>query len=449
MALLFLLALGLRLWFVAAAKVEDALRRSDTLDYLQYALNLVFNHVFSRSHPGDGAVVADSFRDPGYPAFLAALLLPLDLTDTWYAAVLCFQAVFGALTAVLAALVARRWLPAAWSLAAGVLVAIWPHNVVFTAYVLSETLFGFTLMLAVWLFCRATESGTRGAWLSAGLGFGAAAMVNAVLLPVAPLLALVLWRGRQLSVALAATFLAGALILPAAWAVRGCLIPSARAPEARIGINFVQGSWPEYHSAYIGALKHDPAALALMQSIGREQDLMLESPARAALSIWGRLRGDPWRYLGWYAWKPALLWAWHIRMGWGDVYAYPVHNSIYLTNPVMPAVEALCLALNPLLGALMACAGLSALLRRGRRSPGLDAIALLVALETLLYTILQSEPRYSIPFRALEMILAMTALDGLLVWWRSRSKGGGSGTRAENGAEQAVHSETAAIRGVI
>lgn len=440
--LVFALALGLRLWFVVAGSVEDALRRADSLAYLQYALNLVTLHTYSISHPADGPVVADSFRDPGYPVFLAGLLLLLGFTDKWYAAVLGLQALLGALTAVLALRIARRWLPPAAALAAGVLVAIWPHNVAFSAYVLSETLCGFLLALALWLLCRAGESGTRRAWFGAGLGFGLAAMVNAVVTPFAPLLALLYWRRRVLAAPLALALLCGATALPAAWMVRGWTLPAGQSAASRAALNLVEGSWPEYHAAYLRALAHDPAAQDLLRRIGAEEALMQRSPREGAAAVWSRLRAEPGRYLAWYAWKPALLWAWQIRMGWGDIYAYPVDHSIYLSNRVMPLLEALCFALNPLLFLLMAAAALTVLRRPAPAgaATGLHAVAALAVFETLVFTLLQAEPRYSIPLRPLEMILAVSAVAELLRLRRARML-------RRNMTSPAPPSETAAPRG--
>ncbi len=420
LAAVFILALGLRVWFVGAGTVENALRRSDTLDYLQYAFNLTLYQTFSHSHIADGPLQPDSFRDPGYPTFLAALLLPLDFTDAWYAAVLGIQVLLGALTACLAMLIARRWLPPHMALGAGMMSAVWPHSVVFCGYVLSETLFGFILSLAVWMTCRALEAGTRLRWFAAGFGFGAAAMVNATVAPLAALLALLLWRRSLLTARLAMVLLAGSLLLPGAWAMRAWSIPGDRAPTGRAAVNLVQGSWPEYHESYIRALAKDAAALARMRAIDLEQELMLRSPSAGFASIGARFRTDPWRYLGWYAWKPALLWAWSIRMGWGDIYVYPVAHSIYLSNPVMPAVEALCFALNPGLFLLMMAAVVAVLFRPNLATgrPGLLVVVALVGFETLVYTALQSEPRYSVPLRPFEMILTFTTLQGLL-WWRA------------------------------
>jgi hypothetical protein len=430
LALVCLLALGLRLWFVTAGSVQDAVQRSDSFAYVKYALNLAHSQVYSMSTPGSGPLLPDSFRDPGYPVFLAALLLLLGFTQKWYAAVLGLQAVLGALTAGLTVRIARRWLPAGAALGAGALVAIWPHNVAFTAFLLSETLCGFMLALALWLGCRAGEAGTRRAWLGAGFAFGLAAMVNAVVTPLAPLLALLCWRRRALAPALALALAGGALLLPAAWAVRGWSIEGGAVP-GRAVINLVQGSWPEYHQAYIGGLNGDPHAREVLDAIAREQQLMQSAPRDGAAAIAARLRAEPGRYLAWYAGKPVLLWAWSIRMGWGDIYAYPVDHSIYLSNPLMPAVEALCFALNPVLFLLMAAAALLALLRPvpSGGAIGLYIAAALAVLETLVYSVLQAEPRYSIPLRPFEMILAVSLAAELLRLRRARLLRRGPGRR--------------------
>lgn len=411
--LVFMLALAMRVWFIMDSSVENPLRRSDALAYLTYALNLVHSQTFSSSDPSDPVVVPDSFRDPGYPTYLALLMVFLGFSQTWYVVVLLTQGVLGALTASLTCVVGRRWLPGGWAAATGVVVALWPHNVVISGFVLSETLFGFLVIVAIWLSSCALESGSRKRWLGAGLAFGAAAMVNATITPFACLLALFLWKRRITAASLALALALGSLALPAAWAARGWSVDTDKSSAGRAMQNLVQGSWPEYHRAYIGSLQHDPEAQGIMEAINAEQQLALRSRVAGLQAIVSRVGAEPSHYLAWYAWKPALLWAWSIRVGWGDIYPYPVKHSIYLTNPVMPVLEALFFALNPVLFVLMGIAAI-ALLRPAAvtASPGLLIIALLVVFETLVYGLLQSEPRYSIPFRPLEMILAATA-----VWW--------------------------------
>ena len=414
--LIFALALALRVWFIATGTVEDALQRTDAREYFTYAKNLSYFHTFSGAHPPEEPLVPDSFRDPGYPSFLATLLMPLGATETWYRAVLLTQAVLGALTAGLTVLVARRWLSKWLAAGAGVMVALWPHNVVISGFVLSETLFGFMVMLAVWLGCRAFDSNSRVQWLGTGLAFGVAAMVNTTITPFASLLTLLLLKRRMATPSLALALLCGSLVLPGLWAARSWSMDDNKSSGSRAMLNFVQGSWPEYHDAYIGWLEHKPAAERTLQAIGQEQQLALQSPLAGVTAVWTRLRAEPLRYLEWYAWKPALMWGWSIRMGWGDIYTYPVLHSIYLTNPAMRLIESICFALNPILFLLMGAGTVILLFCPVARTTntGLLVVALLVVFETLVYSALQSEPRFSIPLRPLEFILAAVAIQGIL-----------------------------------
>jgi hypothetical protein len=57
-------------------------------------------------------------------------------------------------------------------------------------------------------------------------------------------------------------------------------------------------------------------------------------------------------------------------------------------------------------------------------NPGLLMVGSLAVFETLVYGVLQSEPRYSIPLRPLEMMLAASALWWMLQWRQRRSSTG-------------------------
>jgi hypothetical protein len=117
----------------------------------------------------------------------------------------------------------------------------------------------------------------------------------------------------------------------------------------------------------------------------------------------------------------------------------------------MPAVEAFCFALNPLLCLLMGGTVLAVLFRRTGfgDQPGLLAVVVLVGFETLVYSLLQSEPRYSIPFRPLEMVLAATALQGLLRLRRSPPPADNRAGAEPAGPPPQAPTEDAVPRGVI
>ena len=148
--------------------------RGDVRQYVAYAWNLVHHHTFSNADPGSTAVLPDAFRGPGYPLFLAGSLFVAGEGSGWYLLTLQIQALLGAATVALTMLLGRHWLSRKATLCAGLLMAFWPHHIAATGAVLSEVLFGFLLVLALWLTAEAARR-KRTAWAAiAGLIFGAA-----------------------------------------------------------------------------------------------------------------------------------------------------------------------------------------------------------------------------------------------------------------------------------
>jgi 4-amino-4-deoxy-L-arabinose transferase-like glycosyltransferase len=354
--------------------------------------------------------------------FLAALMWPLGSGDAWYHAVLLAQANLGAASAGLTVLIAARWLGVQAAITAGLMLAIWPHDIAISGFLLSESLFGFMVLLTLWQLLRAERSGNRIQWGLAGMGLGVAAMVNATLAPFGLLLGAMLWFRKAVPRRLLFTMMAGSLILPCAWGLRNSTVQGTDSIGGRAATNLVQGSWPEYHTDYIKSQFGDPQAMQQLAEIASEQQLASHALPQWLSSAALRFRSEPLHYLAWYGWKPALLWAWNIRMGFGDVYPYRIEHPIFKTSTAMRILESLCVAINPLLFVLMSIAVLMTLFRsRTLQAPvALYAVALLVAYETLVYTVLQSEPRYSIPFRSLQMILALSCCNWAWDLWRSR-----------------------------
>lgn len=425
-----LLALVLRWYFVTVAVVINPIR-GDTIQYFACAWNLAHLGVFSTSAPHAAVVVPDSFRDPGFPALLAVWLkLFGDHGLAWYAGILLTQALLGALTVMLVMLVGRRWLSLPWLAAAGVLAALWPHNIAMTADLLTETLFGFLCALALWLLTVALEKRSRIWMAAAGLALGCASLTNAILTPFFLLLALVFfWRAKPLR-RLLPVLLISAALLPGLWQVRGLTLASHDSAQRRALINLVQGSWPAYHQAWRASIIDGNArATAIMQTIDASQAQMLASPAAGFKAMFARFATQPWRYVVWYVLhKPVALWGWNIRISQGDIYTYPIINSPFSTNPVWRLIVALCYALNRWI-AVAALAG--AVLLMWRRTATQDAAALaakaagwttalLLLYATLIYTIFQTDPRYAIPFRGFEMLAAITALAALARWVAAR-----------------------------
>jgi 4-amino-4-deoxy-L-arabinose transferase-like glycosyltransferase len=411
--LLWAVAFGIRYYYVTHAQVLQPVNqlnvRGDAVDYYDYALNLSQYATFSKAPPGQVPPSGDSFRDPGYPIFLAAWMKVFSQWGYWYAAVLLSQALLSSLTVVLMVAVARRWMPGVWLVLAGLLMSIWPHSVAMCSYLLTETLFGFLIALGLFLLRRALDKRSA-AWAAiSGIGFSLAALTNTILIPFAPMLAAYLLVQKNVSRTACACLAIAALAVIGPWMLRNSLLSKGSAQSSSSGralVNLVQGSWPSLHAAYQAAMRHDPDGIAILAAIDREIAAFQYSPS-AGLALMGhRMAGHLGGYVWWYLSKPALLWDWDIRIGQGDIYVYPTRNSPYKTEPAFRAVAALCRAINPWLFVLAMAGAVLALLRKTRTSPSQSAAALLLLFVTLVYSVLQAEPRYSVPFRGLEILLA-------------------------------------------
>lgn len=412
--LISLLALGFRYYYVIHAEVFQPVNqpnvRADAVEYYAYARNMVQHGVFSMAPEDVTPLAGDSFRDPGYPAFLAGWMKLFGQWDSWYSAVLLSQALLSALTVVFMLCLGRHWMPLRWLAVAGVLMAVWPHSVAMCSYLLSEILFGFLVALGLLLLSIALERRSAGWAVAGGIGLSAAALTNAILLPVALLLALYLFVRRQMTLTMFAGLVIAALAVTTPWAIRNSLLPPSDASSSgRAMANLVQGSWPSYHSAYQAAMKHDPDGIVVMAAIDREMAVIQSDPLTGLSLIGRRMAGSPGSYIRWYLSKPILLWGWNIRMGQGDVYVYPTRDSPFKVNPIYRAVEAITHSLNPWLLVLALVGGLLAMLPGHQILPGIAATTLTLVFVTTVYSVLQAEPRYAIPFRGPEIMLAVFA----------------------------------------
>lgn len=427
LSLIGIFSLGFRCYYLTHAQVlqpfyDQLHTRSDGVEYYAYARNLVHHGVFSKAPEGRSPLVGDSYRDPGYPLFLAGWMEIFPQWGPWYIAVLLSQGLLSALSVVLALCLGRQWMPIRWLAGAGLLMAVWPHSVSMSSFILSETLFGFFCLLSLFLLTQALRRRSA-AWATAsGLGFALGALTNAVLLPFAPLLGLYFAFRRYITARMLAGLLVGALALPAAWMVRNVLLPPAYGDSSagRALDTLVIGSWPNYYQIYEASLKNDPAAVATINRVIQEISLINYDQRAGIIEIAQRMQSHPIEYARWYLSKPALLWGWDIRVGMGDIYVYPTRNSPFQNNIVYRAVIALCHAFNPLLFILMIAGWIAVLWPRQQPPGSLLASTLILVFVTAVYTVLQSEPRYSIACRPLEILLATFALHRGGLWFNQK-----------------------------
>jgi len=159
------------------------------------------------------------------------------------------------------------------------------------------------------------------------------------------------------------------------------------------------------------------------------------------------MAGDPIYYARWYLLdKPFLLWDWRIRVGAGDIYFLPAAHSPFDRIPILAAVKSGFAYANPFLFAFaLVGIGLIAVLRRQQSGLAPSVIAGLVLYVTLVHDVLQAEPRYAIPYRPEEVLLAISALALVTERFcnRSRHKVPASAHSAETDGSPAIDEGTA------
>ncbi len=424
-----LLAFLVREYFVLATIVDIPIR-GDIREYALYAWNLFHHGVFSMAEPQAAVPIPDAYRSPGYPWLLALCMFARPQGQEWYPLALQMQVVLGTATVGFTLLLAKRWLSLYWTIAAGLLLALWPHHIAATGALLSEVAFGFTLLTALYYFARAMESSRRGFLVLAAAVFGYAYLINPLIALFPPMLALLVWRekGRTRALLFAGIFLLPLLV----FGLRNVQLDDGGNSNAhragRATVNFVQGSWPQYHQAWQTQRFGDPIGIAITQAISTEIATLHSDPRAGIAIIASRFATDPGYYIAWYLWKkPALLWDWNLGIGPGGVYFLVVRNSPLETHPLLHWCSIILHFLNPVLsimalgGALFTLSG--GVRRRSWAPPAALATAAIALYLTAVHTIFQAEPRYANAYRGIEVLLVMSFLHLLVATWQqSKSK---------------------------
>ncbi len=412
MVALTVVALLVRLLFFFFVKVDYPVR-GDVREYFFYGWNLLHHATLSAAPPGSELVVPDAFRPPGYPSFLALGMAMFGESTNAVRNIAVLQIVLSCAAVPLTVALARTWLSRQAALLCGVLVALWPHLVVFAGTLLAETLFGL-LLLAMLLLMRIAQRDGRPAFaIAAGLVGGGAYLFNPVILFFPPLLAI--WLACRSQTRAALLLVLAFFSVTGSWAARNALQPLDTSSWSRAAVNIVEGSWPQYHAAY-NSRWVNPISASIMTAIDEEDRLMVSDPAAGLRKVSMRLSSDPAYYLGWYLFKkPYSLWSWNVRIGWGDVYFLAVRDSPYDRNPLLRAMHAVFKAGNPLVFALalLAAVGyvfrsMSTSLASTSREPWLVGVFFLYI--TAIHVVFQADPRYAVAYRPVEIVLAVAAL---------------------------------------
>ena len=107
-------------------------------------------------------------------------------------------------------------------------------------------------------------------------------------------------------------------------------------------------------------------------------------------------------------------------MGVGDVYVYRAFESAYQSNTFYRATAAIAYGLNTWVFVLAAFFCVTILWKFRTVDRSVLVITIILLYVTGIYWVFQSEPRYSIPFRSLQIFAAVLALKFVSGWVRTR-----------------------------
>ena len=415
--MLFSLALGLRLGAINNTVVEQPLH-ADATDYYTYALNLKYHQTYSRTRFSDNVPPPDALRAPGYPAFLL-LFAEFPPRETTIRYIGLAQALLDSITVLLALGIFRQMMSEGWALGAGFLTAISPHLVSASTYVLTETLFTFMTMLALWLLVKMIRDNSRTIAFAAGLVIAAAALTRPTLQYfIVPLTAMLLVsRERDNTAKLVIPLLVGFVLAYSPWLLRN-LDATGHTSDPSLTINALHhGMYPYFRYQDL------PESSGTPYRFDPRSKEISSSKSSILKEIKRRFEDEPARHLQWYLLgKPATLFNWNMIAGIWDIYIYSVTASPYLSQPVYMLSHKFMKQLHWPLVILALFAAILAWIpgfgRKLSRSTLFTTrlLSLLILYFIALHIIAAPFPRYSIPLRPTIYGLAIFMCSQIFAW---------------------------------
>lgn len=408
--ILGILAFSLRWGYVANSQFNQPVR-SDAYYYVMLGKNLAFDHVFNSAAEHNGKSRHEA-RPPGYPFFLAAMFKITNSFPAFFKFTLITQCLLGALTVVLTYQLARYLVPPIWSMVAALLITFSPQMITMSAFLLTESLFTFLFVLAIFLTTVAYRKDKYYRYILAGLTFSLAIFVRPTL-AVAPLFcAAVLFyllRGdkkqKQILILLA-IFLASSFSIPSGWSTwKNATLGPDKTQAGQLKTAIVCGLYPQLtYKKFRGfPYREDP----------NYNQISKKSYIDLVKYTFENIANEPARHLGWWLFgKPQMFWSWKMVSGDG-INVYPMRYTWFEASPIMGLLKTLMLELHPLL-AILGFASIYFFWKKRIEAPAGKATFglcfIMIFHTTLMFMVLAPFPRYALPLGPTLYILSVYSI---------------------------------------
>lgn len=420
LVIILLIAFDLRIQSVTHSIVDKPIR-GDAGEYLLYGYNLKHYGTYSKSDSlfdkSEIPPAPDAVRAPAYGIFVS-LFLSDPPNDKDISRITVAQAFISTFAVLIVFLICRRILPIPFALGAAALTAISPHLVTSNIYLLSETLFSFMLVLAVYAGSKIIGHKNLVIPVLAGLSLAAAALTHPMMLNFfipATIFLMVYW-GWKNGYKTAVLFLMGFCMLYGAWTTRNLISMGTAGDNHLMRIVIRTGIYPNLQyqdipETFPYPYHYDPD----FKNTSKDLASVLNELARA-------FREAPMKELGWYlVGKPMMLYSWDLKEAYrfdekGDVFTYPVISTPYHYLPHFRLTHGFMHMTHWVWVILMFGGIVVAWLPRKRLGLSEEAafIARFIALLLLYHTAVMiagvSIPRHSLSMRPFLYIMAMLPL---------------------------------------
>lgn len=426
MAVLIVIATFLRVEALSNTVVDSPIR-ADARDYFFYGYNIQQHGVYSSSSVGflnpKTVPEPDAVRSPGYGTFIAVFLGDISkgsssVLEAALKPVFLAQTVVSIGSVLLIFFMGIRFLPL-WSVnVAAFLAAISPHLVNANVYLLSETLFGFLLLLSLYLLILPPKI-IRFTLAGAMMAFAALTRPTMEYFPwfFVILMPWIVGRNQWRSgFAFLLAFFTGMLL----WKLRNMAAIGSTSDPQLLANTLHHGMYPDFmYQGDVESLgmpyRYDPSLAPAERSVG----LVLTV-------LWQRFQDNPGVYLYWYLLgKPLALFTWTIlpigeaggeMLTKGDIYLYPTPVTPYADNLafILTYIISYKLHVITLLGAL--ATGFYAWFKMNEQKwVVLRLLSFVMVYVVGLHMLGAPFPRYAIPFFPLIYLLFA---GGLWVVWQ-------------------------------